>query len=259
MEVAVHPLVPNAVLPVRAPASTRARVPPGYGVQEQCLPFTAAAASGLLIRSPFDFGVCKPSDVPAGGLLFSPPFPSLLLDGLVLYVKDKPACRFEGNVFRAEPIPFRDEQGQVLVHRAVHPGISFFDRSDQADMFKLHLPYVLRTPEKIDTLFTPLLNRRAPLAVVSGLVETDWYAHPVNLVVRCPEAAASVHVSAGEAVAQVVFVHREGRDVTVRVQGVATAEGGAKQAELLRWYAHRARDRSAYKKLARSHHGRLER
>jgi hypothetical protein len=256
MQVAIRPLVPSAVLPVQAPASTRPRVPPGYGVQEQCLPFTAAAASGLLVRAPLSFGVCPPGEVPQNGRPFTAPFPTHVLDGLVFYVTDDPACRFEGNAFRAEPIPFRNEHGETLVHRAVHPGISFFDRPDQADMFKLHLPYTLQTPARIDSLFLPPLNRPAPFVVLSGLVETDWYAHPVNLVLRCPRTAA-VHVRAGDVVCQVVFVHREARDVTVRVDEPATVEGRAGQAELLRWYARRARDRSAYKRMARSEHGRL--
>src|SRR5205807_5504908 len=59
------------------------------------------------------------------------------------------------------------------------PGLSFFDRDDQANLIKLHLPYIWRTPEAVDTLFLPLLNRPAPkLEVKCGVVETDWYASP---------------------------------------------------------------------------------
>ena len=64
MQIDVHPLVPDPVLPTNAPASTRSEVPRGYRVQEQCLPFTAAASAGLLIRPPFSFGFCAP-DAPA--------------------------------------------------------------------------------------------------------------------------------------------------------------------------------------------------
>ena len=60
MEIELHALVPDPVLPVSAPASTRTHVPRGYGVQEQCLPFTAAASAGLLIKSPISFGFCPP-------------------------------------------------------------------------------------------------------------------------------------------------------------------------------------------------------
>ena len=49
MEVQVFPLVPKVVLPTPAPATTRSHVPTGYGVQEQCLPFTAATALGFLL------------------------------------------------------------------------------------------------------------------------------------------------------------------------------------------------------------------
>jgi len=258
MNVSVHPLVPNAVLPSGAPAATRLHVPSGYGVQEQCLPFTAAAAAGLLIHAPFGFGFCRPEELPAGVRAFTSPRrdPSREISR-VFYVRDEPASRFERNAFRLYPIPFRDAEGRLREHSAVQPGLSFFDRLDQADLFKLHLPYVLRTPGAIDSLFTAPINRPGPLPVVSGLVETEWYAHPVNLVLRCPEER-SVHVAAGDVVAQVVFVPRQARDARLRVVAFDSAEGRAQQDDLLRWYAQHAADRSAYKKLARSRHGRIE-
>jgi hypothetical protein len=79
MEVQVFPLVPKVVLPRPAPATTRSHVPTGYGVQEQCLPFTAATALGFLIGSPIAFGLCPPGDVPPDGHAFRSPLdrPSL--------------------------------------------------------------------------------------------------------------------------------------------------------------------------------------
>ena len=74
--------------------------------------------------------------------------------------------RFVGNAYTFADLP----AGSPVLE----PGISFFDREDQQDRFKLHLPYVWRTPQEIDTLFLPSLNRPSRgLEVQSGLVETD--------------------------------------------------------------------------------------
>src|SRR5437763_549858 len=70
LEVQIFPLVSRVALPVAAPAATRSHVPPGYGAQEHCLPFTAAAALGFLIKSPISFGLCALSEVPPDGHSF---------------------------------------------------------------------------------------------------------------------------------------------------------------------------------------------
>src|SRR5690242_19350185 len=70
----IVPLVPGLPLPHDASARTRASVPPGYGVQEQCLPFTAANALGVVIPSPIRFGLCRPEELPAGARSFRSPF-----------------------------------------------------------------------------------------------------------------------------------------------------------------------------------------
>ena len=62
----IVPLVPGVPMPRAASARTRVSVPAGYGVQEQCLPFTAANALGVLIPSPIRFGLCLPEELPAG-------------------------------------------------------------------------------------------------------------------------------------------------------------------------------------------------
>src|SRR5512135_2651944 len=198
MQVQVFPLVPNAILPVKAPAMTRRSAPSGYGVQEQCLPFTAATALGWLIRSPFAFGLCTSDDVPRGARTFRAPLqpPS---DARVFYVVDDAACRFERNAFTFETLLFRDGSGKLLAYTPVEPGLSFFERDDQTDLFKVHLPYVIQTPSDVGCLFIPALNRDSTLTVLSGLVETDWYAHPVNLVARIP-SRKTFHVAKGHVI-----------------------------------------------------------
>jgi hypothetical protein len=261
VDISLLPLAPGVPLPFRAPAATRAVVPRGYGVQEQCLPFTAANALGLLVPAPFDFGLCLPAEVPEGGRAFEPP-PVARTEGdpRVFYVLDHPPSRFAGNVFDAEPLPFTDEQGRALEMRPQQPGLSFMDRPDQADHFKLHLPWVLRTPPEVDALFGPPLNRPAPLDLVVGLVETDWYAHPVNLVVKKPAHSDSggLHVRRGDVIAQVFFVERAARRVEPAVLEPDSPAAAALKEELRQWFLARRDDRSAYRRLARSRQGRID-
>ncbi len=257
MDLKLLPLVPEAPLPWRAPAATRDEVPRGYGVQEQCLPFTAACALGLLVPAPFDFGLCSPAEVPAGALSFAPPDvarPSG--DERVFYVRDHAASRFFGNAFDADPLPFIDDLGRHLEMRPQQPGISFMDRPDQTLFFKLHLPWVLRTPPGVDTCFGPPLNRPAPLDVLVGLVETDWYAHPVNLVVRRP-ASGALHVQRGQVVAQAHFIDRDSRRVQPQVLARDDPAAAAMKDELRQWFAAHRADRSTYRRQARSQQGRL--
>ncbi|HEX2887100.1 DUF6065 family protein [Vineibacter terrae] len=258
MDAEIFPLVPGAILPQQSPAAVRARVPAGYGVQEQCLPFTAAAALGLLIGAPFAFGLCLPDEAPTGAHAFRSPLDAPPhADPRRFYVVDAPDRGFARNALALTPIPFRDSAGTLNQMNPLQPGISFFDRADQQDLFKLHLPFVLRTPSGIDTLFTAPVNRAAPFAVVAGLVETDWFPHPVNLVLKKPQDGA-VHVMAGDIVAHAIFVGRDTRRPTLSVQTQPSKEAGAQRNALLKWYIARARNRSAYKRLARSRHGRLD-
>src|SRR5712671_991269 len=72
--VTIVPLIPNPILPEPSTARTRASIPQGYGVQEECLPFTAASALGFLIPSPIRFGLCAVEETPPGSRAFrSPP------------------------------------------------------------------------------------------------------------------------------------------------------------------------------------------
>lgn len=263
LEVQVFPLVPDVALPVPARPTTRQQVPAGYGVQEHCLPFTAANALGFLIKSPITFGLCPPHEVPIGCHAFRSPMdrPGIskeYADERVFYVKDDASCRFIKNAFTMEPLEINDHQGKRRI-TPIEPGLSFFDREDQLDHFKLHLPYIWRTPTEVDALFLPAINRRTHwLPVVCGLVETDWYAHPVNLVFRKPPAGISVHIVAGDTVCQVIFIPRSHRRPTLKVLASHARLARDLRAALVEWYQQRGRDRSAYKQLARSQHGRVQ-
>lgn len=273
-KVQVIPLVPCAELPREAVAGLRKPVPPGYGVQEQCLPFTAATALGLLLPAPFDFGLCRAERLPPGARRFraprAPDAPGVadmadvadVADGegdddlRWFYVCDRPRSRFAGNAFTFDELHFADARGARQVMRPVQPGLSFFERHDQRHLFKIHLPYVLRTPALVDSLFIAPVNRPAPLALLAGLVETDWYANPVNLVVQRP-AQGDLHVTAGTVMAQLVLVPRAHRRAAPVVVDEHDAMRRSVQDELLRWYVAHGRDRSAYRRLARSRQGRL--
>jgi hypothetical protein len=258
MDIQVLPLAPNAVLPVAASTSTRDHIPAGHGVQEQCLPFTAAAALGLLVRSPIDFGLCAPENVPTGAHPFRCP---LDIDGAndarVFYVRDDYDCGFENNTFTLDSLPLLDPSGGQTAVLCEQPGISFFDRMEQQDLFKIHLPYVLRTPETIDSLFTGPINRDGQLTVLAGLVETSWYAHPVSLVARKPELG-SVHVAAGDVIGQVIFLPRTARRASVRLVQSDSDDMQLIRGSLLTSHLSRLHDRAAYRTLARGQHGRIE-
>lgn len=251
--VEIYPLAPRLPLPARASGRTRAEVPAGYGVQEQCLPFVAAAALGLLIPSPVTFGLCRPGDLPSGAHAFRSPLDRPGPDGRwvderVFYVVDRPESRFVLNAYTVSGFP-------PPASEVREPGLSFFDRSDQSDLFKLHLPYIWRTQTGLDTLFLPLLNRAGRgLEIVSGLVETDWYANPVNLVLRKPASGHSVHVAAGEPIAQAILVARELRPAEISLVPEHARAARRFRAELCEWYRSKQADRSAYRRLARQHH-----
>src|SRR5258705_1801806 len=265
MDVNILPLVPGVGLPTAAPAVARSDIPPGYGVQEQCLPFTAATALGFLIKSPITFGVCSPSDVPAGVHTFRSPFAaqgqqrkdSAREDDRLFYVKDDPSCRFLKNAFMVEPMEIAGPAGKQIL-TPVLPGLSFFDREDQRDVFKIHLPYIWRTPPDVDTLFLPGINRpNRGLNVLIGLVETDWYAHPVNMVCRTPPVGESIHLVGGEPIAQAIFVSRSHRRPSLRILPSHARLARDLRSELVEWYKSHDQDRSAYKKIARSQHGQV--
>jgi hypothetical protein len=143
--VTLVPLVPNVRLPRVASARTRAAVPSGYGVREQCLPFTAASALGVLIPSPIRFGLCRPEELPPGCRSFWSPLEQpepqgRFADPRLFYIFDDPDCDFSGNAYQLTGDPRPDS----CPSRGREPGLSFFDRKDQQNLFKLHLPYIWR-------------------------------------------------------------------------------------------------------------------
>jgi hypothetical protein len=250
----IVPLVPNAALPRSASARTRLAVPPGYGVQEQCLPFTAASALGVLIPSPIRFGYCIPDDVPKGCRTFRSPLDKPMADGRwadprVFYVFDNPECRFVGNAYDFTGVSVSGSTSCSVQE----PGLSFFDRDDQRSLLKLHLPYVWRTPESLDTLFLPLLNCCAHFEVKCGLVETDWYNSPVNLVLGM--SPGPTHVRIGDPVAQAIFVPRNLRQPTLDFVPESSQLSLDVRAGLAEWDKLHAENRSAYKLLVRSARG----
>lgn len=253
------PLVPNLALPRAAPARTRTSVPAGYGVQEQCLPFTAASALGVIIPSPIRFGFCLLEQLPAGCRAFRSPAnrpdaAGNYAEPRVFYVFDDPACCFAGNAYALRGISGKASSAVTVQE----PGLSFFDRDDQANLVKLHLPYIWRTPDAVDTLFLPLLNRGSPgIEVKSGLVETDWYASPVNLVLELPPGP--VHTGIGDPVAQAIFVPRALRRPHLDEVAEHDQLNIAARNNLADWDRRHLEDRSLYKVLARSAIGRIER
>jgi len=250
----VVPLVPNAALPRPASARTRPTVPPGYGVQEQCLPFTTASALGILIPSPIRFGLCDPEQLPQGCRAFRSPLARPAADGSfadarVFYVFDNPECRFAGNAYEFKGVSLSGSPSSSVQE----PGLSFFDRHDQLDLVKLHLPYIWRTPESVDTLFLPLLNRSTQIEVRCGLVETDWYNSPINLVLGMPPGP--VHVQIGDPVAQAILVPRNVRQPILDFAPETSQVSVDARKGLAEWDKLHAENRSAYKVLVRNFRG----
>ena len=249
--VTIIPLVPNLILPSPASPRTRSQIPEGYGVQEQCLPFTAASGLGVLVPSPVRFGLCSTEEVPEGARTFRSPVQSSEPEPRVFYVFDNPECLFRGNAYQLEELP--DKNSPPILE----PGISFFDRADQQHLFKLHLPYIWRTDEEVDTLFLPLLNRVGKGAEVQcGLVETDWYSSPVNLILVKP--AGSLHVVIGDLVAHAIFIPRRLRRAGVTVAPLHSRLSRETRKAVAEWDRDHAKERSLYKTLARDHHARID-
>jgi hypothetical protein len=249
-EISILELCANSLLPHPASPRLRQEVPPGYGVQEQCLPFTVATGLGLFIPSPISFGFCAPRDVPSGARAFKSPIevqlPPVKQDMRFYWVQDDPARGFAGNAFILHDGSGSDAPGLLA------PGISFFERNDQIEFCKLHLPYILRTAPGCDLLFMPLLNRLGGgFEVLSGLVETDWYANPVNLVLRRP-AIGAASIRAGEPLAQAIVTRREDRPTRLRQLRPSSEDARLLRQEIAQWYVDHAKHRSAYKARART-------
>jgi hypothetical protein len=253
MEVHCVPLVKNVDLPRAAPATRRTIIPKGYGIQEQCLPFTAANSLGFLIGSPITFGFCSEAQIPDGAHSFLSPVVSDAvevsgIDLLKYYVKDDYECNFVKNAF------YQLSETQEAIQAL--PGLSFFDRVDQQDMFKVHLPYILRTSENIDALFLPAINQgHSGFTVKAGLVETDWYANSINLVLQHLPSKPSFHVVRGDPIAQVVFINRDHRSPSLTVLPEHARETRTLLKEKNEFLKVHSKNRSIYKKIARGENG----
>jgi hypothetical protein len=87
-------------------------------------------------------------------------------------------------------------------------------------------------------------------------VETEWYGSPVNLVLGKP--SGSVHVAIGDSIAQVILIPRDLRRSTLEVAAEHSQVHVSARVELAKWQQELTENRSAYKLLARSRHGRIE-
>src|SRR5205823_7203646 len=116
-----------------------------------------------LVPAPIAFGVTALSNVPSAAHRFRAPLekntPNGPIDERVFYVLDDPTCRFVGNAFTLEANKDQDRG----MYAPISPGVSFFDRDDQLELFKLHLPYICHTSEGVNTLFLSPINRPSSL------------------------------------------------------------------------------------------------
>jgi hypothetical protein len=245
--VSVIPLAKAVHVPVPPTRRTRDAVPAGYGRREQCRPFVEANGVGLAIASPFGWGYCESGDVPAGARAFRSPV-ARGCPARVFYVRDDPATGFRGNGY-AVPESVTARTGPLVI-----PGLSFFERTDQQGLVKLHLPYVLRTEPGMALLFVPPLNRPRGdgLTLLSGMVETAWYADAVNMVFELPPSLRAVHVAAGEVLAQAIPVPVEAARTSAEIVEPHRKQTRIVLDDMAEWRRHKGADRSAYKRLARA-------
>ena len=91
--------------------------------------------------------------------------------------------------------------------------------------------------------------------MLSGLVETDWYANQVNLVFGKSQVDYPVHVAAGDLVAEIIFFPRSHRRPSMEVLAPHARIARDLRAELAEWHRQHDADPSAYKRPGRSQHG----
>ena len=80
----------------------------------------------------------------------------------------------------------------------------------------------------------------------------------MNLVLTLPRAPSAVHVTAGEVLAQALAVSTQLRRPTLIVVDDHRRQARQALEGVAEWQAAHARDRSAYRHLARSAHGLVE-
>jgi hypothetical protein len=89
------------------------------------------------------------------------------------------------------------------------------------------------------------------------VVETSWYHNPVNLIAVLPPPPIEVHVEAGEPLAQVVPIGASSRAVQVDLVEAHRRDARECLSAIRAWHVAHDEDRSAYRRRARSRHGRL--
>jgi len=78
------------------------------------------------------------------------------------------------------------------------------------EIIKFNLPYMLRTPEGVSTLFMPPLNRiETRFQAFSGVVETDVYLDAINIPVLLLQEEMQEVIEEGTPLAQVVPFKRD--------------------------------------------------
>jgi len=102
---------------------------------------------------------------------------------------------------------------------------------------------VLRKPAGVDIWFGMPVNCAAPLGLLAGLVETDGYAHPVNLVVHRP-SKGDLHVRCDDVIAQIFFLDRDMRRAEIEVLEQGAPGAVHLREELRQWFLARHQDRS---------------
>lgn len=247
LSVTVIPLAKTIQCPGPSSKKTRPSVPTGYGRREQCRPFVEANGLGLTIPSPFSWGYCMPDDVPSGARAFRSPVPGGC-PARVFYVLDEPALCFSGNQYSV-PENVMARTGPIAI-----PGLSFFERPDQQRQIKLHLPYVMRTRDGVGLLFTTPVNRPRSdgLQLLSGLVETAWYADAVNMVFVLPERDHPVHIQSNEPLAQAIPLPMAATRTKVNCAEAHRKQTRVTLDAMADWRAQKSSDRAAYKRIAKA-------
>lgn len=88
--------------------------------------------------------------------------------------------------------------------------------------------------------------------MLSGLVETAWYADCVNLVFSLPEGDKPVHVKAGEPLAQAIPVPVSVTKTDAKIFASHSRMLRNGLDDLAEWKRAHDADRSAYKRLAKA-------
>lgn len=92
------------------------------------------------------------------------------------------------------------EKGQIGGDNFPHNG----------EVIKFNLPYILRTPKGVSTLYMPPLNRvETRFRVFSGIVDTDEYVNEINIPALITDSDWEGVIEAGTPLAQVIPFQRD--------------------------------------------------